>query len=166
MTDQTTPRATVSGMLSRIRAAYADFESALNAIPRERWQVPGVNADWSVKDILAHITWSEREMRNVLRDRSMAGGSELWNLSNDERNQITYEHDKDRPLEDVLAEHRAVHAELVSLIERLTDDELNSAARFAEMPPDWSMAMLLPGNTHKHYAEHAEMLRAFSPDHP
>jgi uncharacterized protein (TIGR03083 family) len=149
-------------MLTRIRSAYTDFEAALNAIPTERWTDPAFDGGWSVKDILAHITWSEREMRNVLRDRSMAGGSDLWQLpTNDERNAITYEQDKDRPLDDVLTEHRAVHAELVSLIERLTDDELNSAAPFAEMPPDWSMAMLLPGNTHKHYAEHAEMLKAW-----
>ena len=57
---------------------------------------PGVVGKWSVKDLVAHITWSEREMVGVLAARALAG-SDLWSLTNDERNEIVYQQNRDRP---------------------------------------------------------------------
>ena len=57
---------------------------------------------WSVKDLVAHITWSESEMVGVLAGRALVG-SDLWSLTNDERNEIVYQQNRDRPLDEVLA---------------------------------------------------------------
>jgi hypothetical protein len=99
-------------------------------------------------------------MVQVLKTR-LFHGSDLWLKPEDERNQSIYEENRDRELDDVVNEHRAVHRELVALIEQMTDDDLNNPAAIAELPSEITPWRLLMGNTYKHYAEHTEHLRAW-----
>jgi uncharacterized damage-inducible protein DinB len=75
--------------LSRLTSARREWDAALASVPWERMTTPGVNGGWSVKDLVAHITWSEREMMEVIRQRALVG-SPLWALGQDERNAIVY----------------------------------------------------------------------------
>lgn len=120
--------------------------------------IPGVVGNWSVKDLVAHITWSEREMLGVLKTRILAG-SDLWSLTNDERNEIVYLQNRVRALEEVLAEAKAVYAQLLELVSAISEADLNDLQYIAEMPPDLPPWRLLAGNTYIHYQEHAQNLR-------
>ncbi len=151
---------TVQEMLNTIHDARAEWDALLAKVPRERMTEPGVMGDWSIKDIVAHVTWSEREMVPVLRERRFRG-SDLWNLPVDERNQIVYEENRSRPLDEVLAESRDVFTALREALAALSDAELNEAGRIAEMPPGWTLAVVLPGNTFQHYLEHAAPIRTW-----
>ncbi len=51
----------------------------------------GPPASVLVKDIIAHVMWSELEIVPVMGTHVLTG-SELWNLSEDERNEIVYQH--------------------------------------------------------------------------
>ena len=76
-------------LMDRERAA---FDAAHSILSRERLVAPGAAGVWSAKDIVAHVTWAEREMIGVLQRRELAG-SDLWRLSQDERNAAVYAED-------------------------------------------------------------------------
>ena len=69
--------------LDELRAARAEWEAALAEIPSERMTEPGLAGGWSVKDLIAHVAWSEREMIGVIRDhlfRIRDAGDRLFEL--------------------------------------------------------------------------------------
>lgn len=143
--------------LEALRAARREWDEALAAVPEEQMAEPGLPGGWSVKDAIAHVTWSEREMVGVIRQRALVG-SQLWALDQDARNAEVYAANRDRPLADVLVEARAIWTELLPGLESLTDDDLVDTTRFERM--DQLPAGVLPwhifaGNTFRHYREHA-----------
>jgi hypothetical protein len=109
------------------------------------------------KDVVAHVTWYEKQIVGVLKARALVG-SELWDVSLEERNAAIHEENKDRPLVDVLAESKRVFAELVSLIRSLSDADLHDPSRFPGMPADWRPWKLIAENTFEHYRGHLEEL--------
>ena len=124
---------------------------------------PGVDGDWTVRDVIAHITWHEKEMLELLRSRRLAG-SQLWTLPLNERNSAIFEENRHRSLDDVLQEARQVYPQLLAEIERLEDADLTDPARIADMPPDWKLYNLLADNTYDHYNDHSTDLRAWLDD--
>src|SRR5215470_19364468 len=98
--------------ISTLRQSRAEWEALLAQIDEERMLQPGAAGKWSVKDVIAHVTWGEREMVPIMRTRVLAG-SELWNLSDDERNEIVYQQNRDRPLQEIMSEERQAYADLL-----------------------------------------------------
>ncbi len=133
------------------------WEDALGKIPAEKFSNPMPGGAWSVKDIIAHITWYEREMVGMLRARAVAG-SPLWEKSLDERNQEIYLQNKDRKIEEVLDETGRIHAELMVELVRLSDEELNDPKRWkdwlAEWTGGWTPWKVIASNTYEHYEDH------------
>ena len=146
--------------LDLVKTARHDWDGQLRRLRSDQMTAPGVVGKWSVKDLVVHITWSEREMVGVLKTHVLAG-SDLWSLTNDERNEIVYQQNRERPLEEVLAEAKSVYAQLLELISALSDADLNDLSYIAEMPPDLPPWRLLAGNTYIHYHEHAQGLKAW-----
>ena len=136
------------------------WETQLSRAGREQMVQPGVVGDWAVKDLVAHVAWSEREMVGVLEAMTLVG-SELWSLSNDERNAIVYEQNRARALEEVLTEERELYRRLLELLQDLSEQALNDPGYFKDMPEDWIPWMVLRGNTYKHYHEHSQDLRTW-----
>jgi hypothetical protein len=144
--------------LEHINSARAAWETQLARVRLHQMTVPGAVGNWSVKDLVAHITWSEREMVGVLEARALVG-SDLWSLTNDERNEIVYQQNRDRPLDEVLVEGMAVYARLLALVSGMSTAELNDPRQFANMPADWLPWRVIAGNTYIHYQEHAQNLK-------
>lgn len=140
--------------IAEIDQTYAEWQARLAKITPEAMTQPVQPGGWSVKDVIAHITWHEREMIGVLRQRALRG-SELWLRPTDERNAVIYEQNKDRSLSEILSEAARVHTELMPALATLSDDELNDPAHFAEMPAEWLPWDLIAGNTSRHYREHS-----------
>src|ERR1041385_6081116 len=101
---------TKAELLTRIRADRAKWEVLLAEIPSEWLTEPGVTGEWSVKDIIAHISWGERENIGVVRAHAVVG-SELWQLSEDERNAAVFEQNRSRSLEEIVSESSHVFEE-------------------------------------------------------
>ena len=149
-----------SEFLDALRTERAEWDSLLAQIDEARMTEPGVVGEWSVKDIIAHITWFEREMVGVLRAHTLIG-SDLWNLPHDERNAAIFEQNRHCPLSDVLADARQVFPQLVELVQSLDDQDLIDPSRFANMPADWQPWKIIAGNSFEHYRAHATELRAW-----
>jgi uncharacterized damage-inducible protein DinB len=147
-------------VLAKIRAGWQEWDSLLQCVPRERLTEPFMGV-WSLKDVIAHMTWGENEMLNLMRTRSMATASPLWGEAQDERNRQMVEARSDAPLDAVLQEAQQVHRDMITELEKLEDTDLNEAAGFAEMPADWHLWKLLEQNTWTHYTEHINLIRAW-----
>lgn len=148
-----------SQVLALIDSERAKLDAALGQLSPERMVASGADGAWSVKDILAHITWSERELTGVLRQRAMVG-SDLWNLSQDERNAAVYAENRDRTLDDVLAAWRSDFTALRAEIARLSDAELADPTLIPDIPGGLAPWQLLAGGTWRHYAEHLPAILA------
>ena len=152
-------RLSQADVLNLLRFRRGQWEQALASIPRERMMEPAIG-EWSIKDIVAHLTWYDREMTGVLESPRLAG-SEWWNLPREERNRRILEQHRHLPLAEVLQEHDEVHRLLVKAIEKLDDEALNDPSRISEMRPGSKLWMVLEENTWVHYWLHTEALWAW-----
>lgn len=155
-----TDKMTKNKLLERIRAERAQWDALLAQVDESRMSEPGVTGDWSLKDIIAHVAWCEREVLGVLRAHAMVG-SDLWNLSNNERNAAVYAQNHARTLHDVLGEAREVYPRLIEAIEALAEEDINDPARFHDMPSEWQPWSLIANNTYEHYQAHVPSIRAW-----
>ena len=144
--------------LHHLKTARQAWEQYLAHIPAEKLGLPTVPGAWAVKDVIAHITWYDQEMVDLLESRVLAG-SDWWNLPLDERNRMIYDQNHERPLEEILTQNHQVFARLWQLAQRLDDKDLNDPARFKDMPMDWMPWDMLASNTFEHYLEHIESAR-------
>ncbi|MBN2386158.1 MAG: ClbS/DfsB family four-helix bundle protein [Anaerolineales bacterium] len=150
-----------SEFVDMIRTTRQELDAVLSQLDKQQMLRPRTCGDWSVKDVIAHIAWYEREMVGVLEAHALAG-SELWELPLEPRNAAIHAVNQDRPLEDVLVEARLVTQDLLRLLPALTEADLTDATRFPGMPPDWIPREVIASNTCEHYPEHAaEIRRAF-----
>jgi uncharacterized protein (TIGR03083 family) len=146
--------------LENLQSARANWEALLEEVGEERMLQPGACGEWSVKDVIAHVMWCEREMVGVCQARALVG-SELWKLSNDESNAIVVSQYRDHALQDILAEERQVYAQLLAEVQQLSDEDLNDAGHFRDMPADWLPWQLIAGNAFEHYRDHMPSIRTW-----
>jgi uncharacterized protein YndB with AHSA1/START domain len=150
---------TVERLLGDLRSAREAWEAPIRTHSEKRLVEPETIGEWSVKDLIAHMTWTERETVGIIRKRAFVG-SEWWRLPLDERNAAIYAESKDRTLSDVRAEARRVFADLLKAIETLSDAELNQPNLFAGMPFSLPAWQVIARNTYLHYMAHLPELRS------
>ena len=149
---------TKSQLIENILAARAAWESALAGLDDDQIIQPAAGG-WSLKDIIAHLTWHEREMIGLIQAHALVG-SEMWGWPLDERNHAIYLANKDRRLPEVRQEAGQVYALLLQSLETLSDEDLNDPARFPGMPEDWQPWKPIAENTWEHYQDHLADLPA------
>ena len=119
---------------------------------------PGPQPDWSVKDVIAHITWWEQSMINWV-SRALSGEMLTRTETPDEINARIHADNRDLPLSDALTLFEASFPLVETLLERLDDEEINDAevCNIRDMP----LLYFIVGNTFAHYADHVEDMRAY-----
>ncbi len=151
-------RMTTKEFVARVRSAWDDWYGLVACLTDERAAERGYHKDWTLTEVIAHVTWYEKQMIGILEPRRFVG-SDLWELPTDERNEIIRNENAGRNHAEVLADARGTHQRMVELLEGLTDDELYDPAAFPGMPEEWTPALVLEGNTFDHYEGHAELVR-------
>jgi hypothetical protein len=139
--------------LNTLLKERAAFEMLLAEVPKEQKEVPGVEGNWSMKDLLAHISWYEREMVNLLESRQLKGSS-LWLESPENRNQEIYVQNKHRPLSEILAESQTIFDQLLREVRAMKEVDLHEPGRYQGMPPEWVPWRVIAENSFLHYAQH------------
>lgn len=100
-----------SDILANINRSWDGWSSAMDGIPNERKEDPGVCGYYSVKDLMGHIAfWDEQDLARAHR---LARGEEVepndWATMND----VEYETHKDDTIAAQEARMREAHARLV-----------------------------------------------------
>ncbi|HEY7357204.1 MAG TPA: ClbS/DfsB family four-helix bundle protein [Ktedonobacterales bacterium] len=122
-------------LLSDLKEENARWEAFLAEIGEAHMTQPGVAGEWSIKDIVAHLTgWRRRTVaRFQAALRHEPAPPPLWPpqlQDDDEINAWIYEASRDHSLAEVLEESRAVLQQLVETLSAFPEAELLDPRRF------------------------------------
>lgn len=140
-------------VLDKLEQAWETFQVSYDGLTEAQMLQAGVTGDWSVKDILAHVSWWEEEALKHLphilqgirppRYSVVYGGIDAFNA------QMT-ELKRDLSLAEVQAEMHATHAKLVEYLQGVPEEPFASETRFRRR---------LRLDTYSHYPEHTRAIR-------
>ena len=116
-----------SELLNWLREQYQQWEVLLDQIGPERIEQSGVSGDWSMKDIVAHLTGWNRHLvaRLQAAQRGEPEPPPPWPAhlqAEDEINAWIYETNQGRPAREVQDETHHSYQQLLAAIEALPDD--------------------------------------------
>lgn len=118
---------TKSELLQWLQKENQQWTALLDQIGPARMEQPGVNGEWSMKDIIAHLTgWN---IALVARLKAALQGQPEppppWPPSlqaDDEINAWIYQSNRRRPLSEILDEMHQNYTQLLAAVETLPDD--------------------------------------------
>jgi hypothetical protein len=150
-------------LLDDLQAEQAQWEALLRDIGEDHMTRPGVAGDWSIKDIVAHLTgWRRRTVgRFQAALRHEPEPLPPWPphlQTDDEINAWIYAANRDCPLTDVLRESREVFQQLVETLDAFPAADLLDPARFPWMEGEPLSGAAFFGHFHE---EHEPDVRAW-----
>jgi hypothetical protein len=153
-------------LLTILRESRKEHLQAIEGLTEEEMNEPGVIGDWSVKDILSHLTRWEAELVKMLWQISQGitpsglAVSETPEEVIDELNARWVQEDRDRSLSQVLEDFHGVRKQTIRRVEALSEEELTDAKRYAWLGdvPLWKWVAI---ESYEHDAEHFSQIQAW-----
>ena len=149
-------------ILDEMRTKYAALEEILTPLDDTQMTTAGVNGDWSIKDIMAHITSWHHRLLDRLHAAMRNEKPTLPAISTDEEmhmlNEQFYQENKSRPLSEVLNDFHTSYRQIVELVQSMNEEDLIDPQRFAWMRGD-PLWYLVAGDTYEHYLEHSQPIK-------
>ena len=142
-----------SQLLRRLDKAWKELEASYAGLSDAELMEPGVTGAWSVRDLIAHVTWWEEEALTHLPLICAGGKPPRYSVEYggiDAFNARMTELKRDLSLAEVLRQRDQTHARLVQLIERVSEDQFTTETRFRRR---------LRLDAYGHYPLHAEAIR-------
>ncbi len=140
-------------LLQRLDTAWGAFEESYAGLSDAQLMKPGVTGDWSVRDILAHVsTWEEEALTHLPlileggappRYSVRYGGIDAFNARMTEQKASL-------SLAAVRRQLDGTHRRLIDFVRRTPEDQLSRETRFRRR---------LRLDTYGHYPLHAEAIR-------
>lgn len=140
-------------LLNRIDRAWEALKASYVGLSDSELLEPGVTGTWSVRDIIAHVTWWEEEalthLPRILEGERPPkysvtyGGIDAFNA------QMT-EEKRNLSLSEVLKQRDETHSRLIDFIQNVPEDQIAQETRFRRR---------LRLDTYSHYPKHAEAIR-------
>src|SRR4030043_209198 len=153
--DETTIK---SELLSDLDQEWAHVERICFSLSEAEMLTPDIQGDWSVKDILVHISAWEKYLLDRL-EYILSGQHPLypamasWDDVHRFNAQV-YAENKDRPLTSVIIEFRSLYRGVMTVLEALSADKLTQPYSY-DFPDDaLTLLQLIRANTYEHYREH------------
>lgn len=142
------------------------FLDVLETIPPEYWEKEGATGNWSVKDVLHHLTMWEAELVRLLWLISQAQVSSgpppnnalFSDMPFDERNALWQAQGQTRTLDQVLEDFRGVRRQTTRRLLSIPEKTLQNPDQFAWMKGA-PLSKLVFEVSIKHEGEHAQTLR-------
>ena len=142
-------------VLQRLAAAWSDFEDSCTGLSEAELLTPGVTGRWSVRDIIAHVTWWEEEALQHLPLIRAGGRPPRYSVKYggiDAFNALMTERRRHLTLAEVLQQHDDVHARLIDYVRDAPEELYRTETRFRRR---------LKLDTYGHYPIHARAIRAW-----
>ncbi len=140
-------------LLNKLEKAWRSFQESYSGLSDQKMKEPGVTGDWSVKDILAHVTTWEQEALKTLplileggripRYSEVYGGIDAFNAQMSDQK-------RDLSLSVVLKELDETHRRLVEYVQSAPEDAITRETRFRRR---------LRLDTYSHYPIHDKAIR-------
>jgi DinB superfamily len=142
-------------LLKRLDKAWVAFTASYAGLSQSQLLEPGATGQWSVRDIIAHVTWWEEEaLEHLLRilDNGRPPRYAVKYGGIDAFNALMTERRKSLSLLEVVRQQRDVHQRLVDYLQGVPEDQFTRETRFRHR---------LRLDTYSHYPKHAEAIRAW-----
>jgi hypothetical protein len=150
--EMTGPPAHQHRLLRRLDKAWAALTESYAGLSDPRLTEPGVTGDWSVKDILAHVTtWEEEALKHL--PLILAGGRPPRYVRYggiDAFNAKMTEEKQGLSLSEVLRQLEETHGRLLDFVRRAPEAHCTGDTRFRRR---------LRLDTYGHYPQHVEAIR-------
>jgi uncharacterized protein (TIGR03083 family) len=140
-------------LLGRLDKAWTEFEASYAGLSDAQLTKPGVTGDWSVKDILAHVTaWEEEALKYLPviltggrppRYSEQYGGIDAFNAQMSEQR-------RGLSLSEVLRQLDETHRRLIAYVQSAPDGQFTRETRFRRR---------LRFDTYSHYPIHTRAIR-------
>jgi Protein of unknown function (DUF1706) len=142
-----------SQLLTRLDQAWEAFKASYAGLSDLELMEPGVTGDWSVRDIIAHVTrWEEEALRHLPlilnggtppRYSVTYGGIDAFNAQ-------TTEQKRHLSLSEVLRQQDDTHRRLIAFIQSAPEKQFIRETRFRRR---------LRLDTYSHYPKHAKAIQ-------
>ena len=164
------PELTKAELMEQIDSTWTALQDALDRLDETQLSMVKDNAGWAVKDHILHLAAWERSVVFLLQSRPRHVGLGVDEAlyrdgSYDEINAIIFKRGAELPVTEALARLRDVHAQMMALLEDLSEADLfKSYGHYlpdegGEGPP---VINIVYGNTADHFAEHLDWMEALA----
>jgi hypothetical protein len=140
-------------VLKRLDATWKELEESYAGLTDDQLLIPGVTGKWSVRDIIAHVTWWEEEALThmpVIREGGRSPRYSVMYGGIDAFNALMTERRKHLSLADVRRQHDEVHARLLAYVHEAPEELFARETRFRRR---------LRLDTYGHYPVHSKAIR-------
>ena len=140
-------------LFGRLERTWLDFRESYAGLSDSELTKSGVSGDWSVRDILAHVTTWEREALKHLPTILKGGKPPRYSVAYGEINafnRITTEQKRSLTLFEVRRELEETHQRLVDFIETIAKEQFRTKTPFRHRPRL---------DTYSHYPKHASAIK-------
>lgn len=139
------------------------FLEAIDGLTDRQIQMPGVVGEWSVKDIMIHLSAWEAEVVKLLwqaKNGQKPSSMHFTQVDVDATNQQWFSDYHSRSLERVQDDFAAVRKQTVRRVEAFSDKDLEDPQRYSWLGdrPLWEW---IAGDSFEHEAEHTEQILAW-----
>jgi DinB family protein len=142
-------------LLKRLDQAWEAFQESYAGLSDAELLAPGVTGAWSIKDIIAHVSWWEEEALKHLPLILAGGRPPRYSVTYggiDAFNATMTAQRKDRSLAEVLRHRDDAHRRLIALVRSAPETQLGGETRFRRR---------LRLDTYGHYPKHAQAIRTW-----
>lgn len=144
---------------SALASAWTELVATIDSVPEDEMETPGVVEEWSVKDLLGHITfWAEKAAADLdllaqgkVDEIETPGGDEgvaEWNKRESDAR-------KGMGLEEIKKGWLASYERARKALDGVSAEQLDTEVA------DWAQWKRYAGDTYLHYREHTEQIRAW-----
>lgn len=142
-----------SGLLHRLEKAWQELQDSYTNLSEQELLEPGVTGDWSVKDIIAHVSSWEEEALTHLPVILEGGKPPLYSVlygGIDGFNAAMIERSRTLSLPQVIEQRDLIHGRLLEFIEDVAEEHFLKENRFRRR---------LRLDTYGHYPKHAKGIK-------
>jgi uncharacterized damage-inducible protein DinB len=148
-------------VVDNLRTKHAALDAVLARVPAAAMLEPHFEGAWSVKDLMAHITfWERRTMGRIQATLHDAPPPAFPEGDLDAVNSQAFLANQARPLPEVLADFQQTFEAFVAQAEALSEEDLSDRKRFP-----WSkgapVRRYFDLDGYGHYAEHTKQIQAW-----
>ena len=145
-------------LLTAIHAKRDEFAALCEGLNDEQMTaLPGPQADWSAKDLMAHLAYWEQRTLDELR-LGISGGTVIWESNVDAVNAKVLIESQKRSLDDVREQFQRMPAEVAAFVESLPDDVYAADFAWIEVRSVWQQIVY---EFVEHYDDHMADVRAW-----
>lgn len=149
----------INKLLDQLDTAWMEFRDSYDDLSDERLLEPGVTGAWSIRDLIAHVTWWDQEAIEHLPMILDGGRPPRYSVKYggiDAFNALMTEKKKGLSLDEVRQEFEQTHKQLVDYIASVPPERILAEPRFRRR---------LKLDTFGHYPIHTNDIREWREQH-